>query len=156
MLRTISFIPWLSKKGNVLQHQEMGQSRRSLIVKVNLQIGRQVFLPREKIFSNVIAQPLEIMSRNIGATVPREMSVAEVYHHCWKTYRIWPMGRMISHSTANCLLISSFGFLNPCCSTTDFVSRPYGYHMLSFAVPRSDAGLGTVMSPALVRKGRPR
>jgi hypothetical protein len=50
----------------------MGQSRRSFIVKVNLQVGWQVFLPGEKILSNVIAQPLKIMSRNIGAAVPRE------------------------------------------------------------------------------------
>jgi hypothetical protein len=61
-----------------VQHQEMGQSRCSFIVKVNLQVGRQVFLPGEKILSNVIAQPLKVMSRNIGATVPRAMSVAGV------------------------------------------------------------------------------
>lgn len=55
--------------GNLLKHQEMGQLGHGIIVEVNLQCGRQVFFPSKQVLSYPKAQPLEIMSRDLGAAV---------------------------------------------------------------------------------------
>lgn len=49
----------------------MGQFGRGIIVEINLQCGRQVLLPSKQVLGYFKTQPLEVMSRDFGATISK-------------------------------------------------------------------------------------